>query len=225
MNRWARYLAVFVAATAISGTGRAQENLLRWSFEAGSGASYLTNRNFDFVAATDALPVGAFRLSYIPNIFEDHLQVEIGFVTASLGGMTFQTWQTQLQVNSFDAGFRFREPFARYFVGYARIVGLLDLDVLGVGATDGSNKQVWQQVVTGGAELDAGLEWNIYNWQMVGVGVLAEFGYAFRVASNFNHVMPSVEQTQPSTIPITGASLGTLDTSGIQYRFAAVLHF
>jgi hypothetical protein len=229
MNRFVRAVSALLLATLLtSGRARAEDRVYRWSIQVGSGASYITSNTLDFLAASDAMQVGEIRVGYVPDIWNNHFEIDLGYVGTSLTGTAFQTWQTELQVHSLQLGLRYLQPLGRYFSAYGRAAGILQFDGVSVSPGDNSlpSAVLGQWVTTGGLLLNAGLEWHIYSWVPAQLGLLAEFGYAFVGAAAFNHVTANIQAgSSPSSIPIASQKLGTLDPSGIQWRLAAAVHF
>jgi hypothetical protein len=208
---------------ALAGPTASAQGLGRWSVEAGTGASYVTDRSFDFAASSDAMPVGDLRVGYRPGWLGNHLELGLAYVGATLGATTFQAWNTSLTVHSFQPGVLYRWSFGDRLSAYGRVAGLVDTARLDLSA--GEALPLYQRLWTGGALGAAGAEVIAVRGELTQIGVLAEVGYAYRpVKAHFDHLAPDVGGGSPAPVAVTPVDAGSIDLSGVQWRLSLALH-
>jgi hypothetical protein len=223
----ARIVGTFTLALLGAVPARADDlgSSKRWSIDASTGAAYVTNRAFDTVGGSDALPVGDFRASYTPGWLSDHLELNAAFVIAGEGGSTLSTWQTSFGMDSFQLGASYRWRPSRWISFYGRGAVVLDVDRLSLSATNDA-LPLSQTALTVGGLLGLGTELTFFHEPLVDVGLTVEVGYALRFNdARFNQMKPDVGGSSPTPIAFEPVNAGQYDVSGMQWRLGLAVHF
>jgi hypothetical protein len=213
------------AALLVSSLAAAEDRPTKWSLSAATGASYVTDRSYDLIDGTDAVPVADLRAGFSPGWQGDRIELNVGYVRAGQGGTSFQTWQTELRTQTVQLGATYRYRFHVPFAVYGRAAWLVDFDRMELW-TDDASPHLAQSTVTYGALAAGGGEAVIFDSGRAKVGLCLEVGYALRFApANFDHLLPDVGDPKPAPVQFTAVNAGKVDLSGVQWRLGAAVHF
>lgn len=195
----------------------------RYWVQALGGATYLSDRSFDFIASSDPVAVGDVRFGYVPGWMKDRLELDFGYVGGTLGGTSLGVFHADYEIHSLQLGLRYRLPVASFFSVYGRLAALLDFN--GLHLTDADESfHMSQWALTGGLEANVGAELTLYAWKAAQLGLVLEFGYAQRFnEARFDKV--ALERVSKAAITPVAVDVGSLNVSGIQWRLGAVVHF
>ena len=197
----------------------------RWSIDASTGASYVTDRSFDLVGGSDALPVGDFRLSFTPGWVHDHLELNAAYVILGEGGSALSTWQTSFQMQSVQLGALYRWRPSEVLSFFGRGAFVLDIDRLSLAASNDS-LPLAQSALTAGVLLGAGTELTFVHARRFDAGITLEVGYALRFnPARFDQMKPDEGGAKPAPIAFESVNAGSFDVSGIQWRLGLAVHF
>jgi hypothetical protein len=197
----------------------------RWGLDASTGASYITDRNFDLVGGADALPVGDFRASFTPGWLANHLELNAAYVITGEGGSSASSWQSSFGMQSIQLGASYRWRPSTWIGFYARAAAVLDVDKLTLSATTDS-LPLSQTAVTAGALGGLGTEFTFVHERHFDAGLTLEVGYALRFNSaRFDQLKPDTGGAAPAPVAFAPVNAGAFDVSGIQWRVGVAVHF